>query len=62
MLGGITVPPADVLFSGLQPQFVGVNQVNIIIPPNAPTGEAVPIQFQVGGITSPATVTIAVTQ
>jgi len=58
-VGGMT---AQVLFSGLQPQFVGVNQVNIVIPPNAPTGNAVPLQFQMGGITSPATVTIAVTQ
>jgi uncharacterized protein (TIGR03437 family) len=53
---------AQVLFSGLQPQFVGVNQVNIIIPPNAPTGDAVPLQIQMGGITSPNNVTIAVTQ
>jgi len=58
-VGGMT---AQVLFSGLQPQFVGVNQVNIVIPPNAPTGGAVPLQIQMGGITSPATVTIAVTQ
>jgi uncharacterized protein (TIGR03437 family) len=62
MLGGMTVPPGDVLFSGLQPQFVGVNQVNIVIPPNAPTGDAVQLQLQVGGITSPDTVTIAVSQ
>lgn len=58
-VGGMT---AQVLFSGLQPQFVGVNQVNIIIPPNAPTGDAVPLQIQMGGITSPNNVTIAVTQ
>jgi uncharacterized protein (TIGR03437 family) len=56
-VGGIQ---AQVLFSGLQPQFVGVNQVNIIIPPNAPTGDAVPLQFQIGGITSPNNITIAV--
>lgn len=58
-VGGMT---AQVLFSGLQPQFVGVNQVNIVIPPNAPTGDAVPLQIQMGGITSPDSVTIAVTQ
>ena len=58
-VGGMS---AQVLFSGLQPQFVGVNQVNIIIPPNAPTGDAVPLQIQMGGITSPNNVTIAVTQ
>ena len=58
-VGGIS---AQVLFSGLQPQFVGVNQVNIVIPPNAPTGDAIPLQLQMGGITSPSTVTIAVSQ
>jgi len=46
-------------FSGLSPQFVGVNQLNVIVPKAAP-GDAVPIQIQVGGITSPSTITIAV--
>jgi uncharacterized protein (TIGR03437 family) len=59
LVGGMS---AQVLFSGLQPQFVGVNQVNIIIPPTAPTGNAVPLQIQMGGITSPSNVTIAVSQ
>jgi uncharacterized protein (TIGR03437 family) len=56
-VGGMT---AQVFFSGLSPQFIGVNQVNIFIPQNAPTGDAVPLQIQMGGITSPANVTIAV--
>jgi uncharacterized protein (TIGR03437 family) len=41
---------------------VGVNQVNIVIPATAPTGNAVPLQIQAGGVTSPSTVTIAVSQ
>jgi uncharacterized protein (TIGR03437 family) len=57
MIGGVTAP---VLFAGLQPQFPGVFQLNITIPANAPTGDAIPIQIQVGGQTSPATFTIAV--
>jgi uncharacterized protein (TIGR03437 family) len=57
MVGGITAPVA---FAGLQPQFPGVYQLNITIPANAPTGNAVPIQIQVGGVTSPANFTIAV--
>jgi uncharacterized protein (TIGR03437 family) len=57
MIGGVTAP---VVFAGLQPQFPGVYQLNITIPNNAPTGSAVPIQIQVGGVTSPATCTIAV--
>ena len=57
LVGGVS---ANVLFSGLQPQFVGVNQVNIVIP-NVPDGDKVPLQLQMGGITSPDSVTIAVT-
>jgi uncharacterized protein (TIGR03437 family) len=56
-IGGITAPVA---FAGLQPQFPGVYQLNITVPANAPTGNSVPIQIQVGGVTSPATFTIAV--
>jgi len=58
LVGGMQ---ADVAFSGLQPQFVGVNQVNIVIP-NVPPGNAVPLQIQMGGVTSPNNVTIAVSQ
>jgi uncharacterized protein (TIGR03437 family) len=54
--------PASVLFSGLTPQFVGVNQVNVRIPAVAPTGTSVPLQIRIGSSTSPATVTIAVDQ
>jgi uncharacterized protein (TIGR03437 family) len=56
MVGGMAV---DVLFSGLS-TFVGVNQINIQLPAGTPTGSAVPIQIQVGGLTSPTTATIAV--
>ena len=59
LVGGMQ---AQVAFSGLQPQFVGVNQVNIVIPATAPTGNAVPLQIQMGGITSPNNVTIAISQ
>jgi len=58
MVGGVT---AEVLFSGLSPQFVGVNQVNIVVP-NVPAGASVPIQMQIGGMTSQSNVTIAITQ
>jgi uncharacterized protein (TIGR03437 family) len=57
MIGGITAPVA---FAGLQPQFPGVYQLNITVPASAPAGNAVPIQIQVGGVTSPASFTIAV--
>jgi uncharacterized protein (TIGR03437 family) len=58
LVGGIT---AQVLFSGLSPQFVGVNQLNILIPNTAP-GDNVPLQIQVGGMTTPDSITIAVSQ
>jgi uncharacterized protein (TIGR03437 family) len=57
LIGGVEAP---VLFSGLAPQFVGVNQVNVLIPENAPTGEAIPIQIRVNGITTTERTTIAV--
>jgi uncharacterized protein (TIGR03437 family) len=56
LVGGL---PAKVAFSGLSPQFVGVNQLNIVVP-NVPAGNNVPLQIQVGNITSPNTITIAV--
>jgi uncharacterized protein (TIGR03437 family) len=57
LVGGMSAP---VVFSGLSPQFVGVNQVNITVPGAAPAGDAVPLQMQVGGITSTDQTTIAV--
>jgi uncharacterized protein (TIGR03437 family) len=52
--------PAQVLFGGLTPQFVGLLQVNAIVPTNAPTGGAVPISINVGGFDSQPNVTLAV--
>lgn len=56
LINGVT---AHVSFSGLSPQFVGVNQLNVEIP-NVATGNSVPLQIQVGGITSPSSITMAV--
>lgn len=50
---------AQVLFSGLTPQFPGVNQINFIVP-QVPPGNSIPLQLQMGGITSTDQVTIAV--
>jgi len=52
--------PAKVIFAGMTPQFVGVYQLNIIIAPGTPTGNAVPLQIRMGGFTSTDQVTIAV--
>lgn len=55
-IGGI---PANVDFSGLTPGLVGLWQLNLRVPSNAPTGTAVPVLITLGGRTSVAT-TIAV--
>jgi trimeric autotransporter adhesin len=57
LIGGIQ---AQVVFAGQAPQFPGVDQINLVIPSNAPAGDSVPIQVQSGGITSTAMVTVAI--
>jgi uncharacterized protein (TIGR03437 family) len=60
--------PAQVVFSGMVGRdasgkafgFVGVYQINIIIAPGTPVGDAVPLQIQMNGITTTDKVTIAV--
>ncbi|MGH9940150.1 MAG: hypothetical protein ACREAM_28245, partial [Blastocatellia bacterium] len=51
-IGGAT---ATVGFSGLAPGFVGLWQLNVLIPDNAPTGNAVPLVISFGGRTSGVT-------
>ena len=53
---------AQVVFAGMSPQFFGVNQINVAIPTGTPTGDAVSLQISLGGVTTSATVTIAVSQ
>ncbi len=50
---------AHVEFSGLAPGFVGLYQVNALVPSAAPAGNSVPVSLSIGGATS-NTVTIAV--
>ena len=53
--------PATVQYAGSAPgSFYGVMQVNLQIPANAPTGAAVPIVVNVGGVNSQQNVTIAI--
>ncbi|MEO5926381.1 MAG: hypothetical protein ABIR70_21340 [Bryobacteraceae bacterium] len=56
LFGGVAATPA---FSGLTPQFPGVNQINVVVPAGV-SGNAVPLQIRVGGITSSDKVVIAV--
>jgi uncharacterized protein (TIGR03437 family) len=59
LVGGV---PAQVVFAGMTPQFVGVYQINIVIQPGTPVGDAVPLQIRMGNITTTDKVTIAVQQ
>jgi uncharacterized protein (TIGR03437 family) len=43
-IGGINAP---VLFSGLAPGFVALSQVNVQVPENVPTGDAVSVVLTV---------------
>jgi uncharacterized protein (TIGR03437 family) len=59
LVGGV---PAQVVFAGLTPQFVGVYQINIVIQTGTPTGNKIPLQISMGGVTTTDQVTIAVSQ
>jgi uncharacterized protein (TIGR03437 family) len=59
LVGGVQ---ATVTFAGLSPQFPGVNQVNFVVPSGVTPGDAIPLQFQVGGITTTDKVTMAISQ
>lgn len=43
--------PAQVQFSGLAPYMVGLYQLNVVVPPDAPTGVQ-PVTVTIGGVTS----------
>src|SRR5205823_5847735 len=48
-IGGVASTPN---FTGLAPGFVGLYQVNVQVPLNAPTGNVVSVQIVVGGVNS----------
>jgi uncharacterized protein (TIGR03437 family) len=56
-IGGV---PAQVPFAGLAPQFVGVNQINVVVPSGIAASDAVPLVINSGGIITSDKVTIAV--
>jgi uncharacterized protein (TIGR03437 family) len=49
---------ADSLFTGLTPNFVGLYQVNVVVPPGSPKGDHIPVAL-VMGTTSSNTADIA---
>ena len=48
-IGGVPVTPS---FAGLAPGWVGLYQVNVQVPANAPVGDAVPVALSVGDAAS----------
>ncbi len=60
LIGGVTVPSQNVLFSGLAPQFVALYQINFTLPSGVPSGDSVPVQISIGGATSTDKLTMAI--
>lgn len=56
LFGGVPATPG---FSGLSPEFPGINQINVVVPSGI-TGSAVPLQLRMGGVTSSDQVIIAI--
>jgi uncharacterized protein (TIGR03437 family) len=57
LFGGV---PGNVQFSGLAPQFVGVNQLNVQVPAGVTPGSTVPVQIKVNGFTSTNQAVVAI--
>jgi uncharacterized protein (TIGR03437 family) len=49
LLGGVRATP---LFVGLTPNFVGLYQINVVVPFNAPRGDKIPMRIEGSGVTS----------
>ncbi|HXM41566.1 MAG TPA: hypothetical protein VN924_09955 [Bryobacteraceae bacterium] len=56
-IGGV---PAQFIYSVLSPQFVSEYQIGVVPAAATPTGDAVPLQITINGVTTSAQVTIAV--
>lgn len=59
-IGGIVVPEEDVIFSGSSVGSVGINEVVFRMPDGVPTGDAISITIEIGGVVSKPGTTIAV--
>jgi uncharacterized protein (TIGR03437 family) len=54
-LGGVALP---VLFAGLTPGMVGVDQINVSVPSWVPTGMSVPLRITQGAISTSLTLRV----
>ena len=57
LVGGVQ---AKVIFSGLSPQYPSLYQVNVVLDPATPTGDAIPVIIQMNGLQSRPELMIAV--
>jgi uncharacterized protein (TIGR03437 family) len=57
-LGNVTLDPSDILYVGAAPSQL-ISQLNIRIPAGTPAGN-LPLQIQIGGISSPPAAFLAV--
>jgi uncharacterized protein (TIGR03437 family) len=51
---GYSQSPVIVVWSGLLPGFIGVNQINVRVPGTHMNGNALPVTIRIGGASSPA--------
>jgi uncharacterized protein (TIGR03437 family) len=60
-IGGVTVPASQVVYSGAAPGSVeGLTQIDAYIPQSVTPGSAVPVVVTIGGVASPAGITLSV--
>jgi len=60
-IGGVTVPAAQVVYSGAAPGSVeGLTQIDAYVPQSVTPGPAVPVVVTIGGVASPAGITLSV--
>ena len=57
-VGGVQLTPAQVLYAGLSPGFVGLYQFNLIVP-NVPDGDQ-PVTIRIGSATFPQNLLLAI--
>jgi uncharacterized protein (TIGR03437 family) len=53
--------PANIVYDGLAPNFTGLYQFNVQVP-QIPDGDAVPLKFNLGGVSGTQTLYVAVHQ
>ena len=48
-MGGVQVPAANIQYAGLAPDFYGLYQFNVLVPPGVPANDKTPITFALNG-------------